>query len=149
MARGNFNDILGGLLFVTIGIVGAALSSQHEIGSAGDMGPGYLPFGIFVIIGILGTVITLQGLAAAPELRDELKLRPALAVIIGLVSFAALLRTGGFFVATFALVVIVSLADKEARFGQSVIVGAALGIFGTVIFGMGLGIPLPAWPWSN
>jgi hypothetical protein len=149
MARGNVSDILGGLLFVTIGTVGAALSRNYEIGSASDMGPGYLPFGIFIIIGILGAIITLQGLAAAPELRDELKLRPVLAVIIGSAAFAALMRTGGFFVATLVLVVIASLADKEARFGQSVIVGTVLGIFGTVIFGIGLGIPLPAWPWSN
>lgn len=149
MARGNIEDILGGLLFVTIGVTGAALSRSYVIGTADDMGPGYLPLGVFIILGALGAVIAIQGLVVPRGIGEGLDLRPALAIILGTGAFALLVRTAGFLAATMVLVVIVSLADKEARFGQSIIAGAVLAIFGTLVFSIGLGISLPVWPWSN
>jgi len=149
MPRGNVNDVLGGLLFAAVGAVGAYLSAQYAIGTADDMGPGYLPLGVFTIIGILGAVITLQGLAAAREAGEGLSIRPAAAVLLGTTAFALLLRSGGLVLATVALVGITSFADDEARFGRSLVIGALLGLFGALVFVIGLGVPLPVSPWSR
>jgi hypothetical protein len=147
--RGNVNDILGGLLFVAIGVTGAFLSTNHALGTADDMGAGYMPLGVFTIIGLLGAVIALQGLFAPQDPADGVTWGPALAVILGATAFALLMRTGGFFVATVALVGISSFADRDARFGQSLIIGTVLGLFGVLVFAIGLGVPLPVWPWSQ
>ena len=77
------------------------------------MGPGYLPLGVFIILGCLGALIAIQGLRAPQGIDEGLELRPALAIIMGTAAFALLVRTAGFLVATMALVVIVSLADKR------------------------------------
>lgn len=149
MSRGNVSDVLGGLLFVALGAVGGYGSSNYAIGTADDMGPGYLPLGVFTILGILGAVITLQGLAAAREEGDGLTIRPAAAVLLGTTAFALLLRSGGLVLATVALVGITSFADEETHFGWSLVLGALLGLFGALVFVVGLGVPLPVSPWSK
>lgn len=149
MAGGNVNDVFGGLLFVAIGIVGAYLSTNYAIGTAADMGPGYLPLGVFTIIGVLGAIIVLQGLAATQEVGDELSFAPAVAVLLGTTAFALLMRSGGLIVATVALVGITSFADEEATLGQSLLIGAVLGVFGALLFVVGLGVPLPLLPLSR
>ncbi|WP_210495194.1 tripartite tricarboxylate transporter TctB family protein [Microvirga antarctica] len=149
MARGNIDDILGGLFFALVGIVGAILSSRYQIGTAAEMGPGYMPLGVFGILACIGTVIAVQGATASREPLEVFQIRPALLVILGTTAFALLLRTGGLFAASLVLVMIVSFADEDARFRESAIAGTMLAIFATLVFSVGLGVPLPIWPWSE
>lgn len=147
--RGNRQDIIGGLLFFGFGVAGVLYSLRYELGTAQEMGPGYMPVGVFGIMTAIGVAIAANGVISQREKADPFQLRPALMVLLATSAFAVLIRTGGFFIATLALVVVASLAEQDNKLRQSIVSGLLLAFFGTLIFSVGLGIPLPAWPWSQ
>ncbi|WP_210489609.1 tripartite tricarboxylate transporter TctB family protein [Microvirga antarctica] len=149
MARGNVQDILSGLLFLAIGLIGAVASTAYDIGTARQMGPGYMPVGLFGIMAVIGAIIAIRGGLQQFTPAPTPALRPLLMVLVATGAFAALIRTGGLFLATLVLVVTASFADHEARLREALIAAAALAIFAALVFSVGLGVPLPLWPWSD
>jgi hypothetical protein len=149
MARGNLQDILSGLLFLAIGLVGAVGSTAYDIGAARRMGPGYMPLGLFAIMAAIGLVIAVRGALRARAPAPRVALRPLILILLATAAFAALIRTGGLFVATLVLVGLASFADDEARFVETLVAGVVLATFGALVFSVALGVPLPIWPWSS
>jgi hypothetical protein len=154
---GDRKDLLAGLIFLGIGSFGAFQSTRYEIGTAREMGSGYMPLGVFALLAALGAAIAVRG--ARAELRAGLgaglravpmpRLRPLLLVVLATSAFALLLRGAGFFAATLVLVTLASFADSDARWREALVAGVVLALFGVAVFSLWLGVPLPTWPWSD
>jgi len=58
----NLQDFLAGLLFVGLGIGFGWAASRHVLGSADNMGPGYVPLLLGLLLGLLGFFILFKAL---------------------------------------------------------------------------------------
>jgi putative tricarboxylic transport membrane protein len=142
-------DVLSGLMFMAVAVLGLFLSRDYPIGSAVRMGTGYVPRLLCWILLGLGAVILFRGLRSVDRLRfDEPArlVRVALLVPSSLLAFALTINRFGVVVATCALVAVGSLAGRDMRVLETVLVAAVLCAITVGIFVWGLGLTIPIWP---
>lgn len=58
----NLQDFLAGLLFLTLGVGFGWAASRHPLGSAADMGPGYVPLLFGLLLALIGLLILFKAL---------------------------------------------------------------------------------------
>lgn len=58
----NLQDFLAGLFFLALGIGFGWVASRHPLGEAADMGPGYVPLLLGLLLGVLGLLILFKAL---------------------------------------------------------------------------------------
>ena len=58
----NLQDFLAGLLFLALGIGFGWVASRHPLGTAADMGSGYVPLLLGLLLGLLGLLILFKAL---------------------------------------------------------------------------------------
>jgi hypothetical protein len=142
-------DVLAGLLFVGVAVLGLWLSRDYPIGTALRMGTGYVPRLLCWMLLVLGIVVLAIGLRApqppsAPFAGQSL--RPVVLAPLSLLAFALAISRVGIVVATVALVVVAAFASRESRPHEAVIAAVSLVIATLAIFVWGLGLPLQVWP---
>ena len=58
----NLQDFLAGLLFLVLGLGFGWAASRHALGSAANMGPGYVPLLLGLLLGLLGLLVLFKAL---------------------------------------------------------------------------------------
>jgi len=117
-----------------------------SLGTAEDMGPGYVPRALaFTIMGF-GFVIAGRGFFAKYRPLPAIKPRPIFAVLVSLAVFALLLPRGGLAAATLATMACSTFASAGYRWRESAIFAVIITAFTTLLFVHGLGLPLSVWP---
>lgn len=142
-------DFVAGLMFMLTGGAFAWGALGYGFGSAGNPGPGYFPFGLGLLLALLGGFLVFRALTVETDGREpigRIAWRPLLAVVGGIVVFALGLPRLGLPL-TVALVAFgVSFATEEARWPVSAALAVGLAAFCSLVFVAGLGLNLPLWP---
>lgn len=148
MERLAARDVIAGLVFAAFGVAGLVIGRGLEMGSAEEMGTGYVPRLMSWLLVGLGAFIALTGLRHGMAARVErITLRPLLMVSLAVLVFAASLERLGAFIAVIAAVVIASFAGSERGSAMSIVMTALVLAIGVVaLFVWGLGLPVPALP---
>lgn len=142
-------DFWSGLIFVGVGAAFAAGALNYSFGTSARPGPGYLPFGLGILLALLGLLLTLRALAvAAPdgEAVGRIAWRPLLLVLGSLALFAFLLPRAGMFISLPILVVMSARAGDEFHLGEALANAALLTTGSWLIFIQGLGLAIPLLP---
>ncbi len=148
VTRQDHRDLLDGLLMAAVGFAAAWYAYEHyELGSPRSMGPGFFPFGLGILLGILGVLIALPALVRPGE-RLRLAWGPLGSVVGSIVLFALLLKTAGLIVACAASVLVASLADRTITWRGRLVAAAVIAGLCWLVFIVALGMVLPVWPWS-
>jgi uncharacterized BrkB/YihY/UPF0761 family membrane protein len=146
--RRDAHDLLGGLLMAILGFAAAWYAHGHyELGTPRNMGPGFFPFWLGLLLGVLGVLIALPALVR-PGVRIAVAWRTLACVIGSLVLFAAALKPAGLVLATAASVLLASLADRSMAWRTRLIAAAVIAALCWLVFSLALGMVLPVWPWS-
>lgn len=148
----NNRTILSGLMFVGVGLFGLYVSRNYPIGSALDMGTGYVPRLLCWMLVGMGAIVLLQGYREYQATRSTgagifAAWRGLLFVTVSLVVFALSLEHLGLIVAIALLVGIGALATPELRLVETVIAGVMLALMSWAIFVLALGLSIRVWPW--
>jgi hypothetical protein len=133
------NRIAGIVLVLIAGYV-VLKGRGYGLGHWSQFGPGALPFGLGLLMAVLGAMIAIlnpEGEDAAPPI----KWRPVVMVLAALLSFALLVDTAGLLIATAALVILSGLADPESTWPSFVVIYVGLVLFVYVVFIRLLSIP--------
>jgi hypothetical protein len=138
------SQAIGGLAAIAVGGFAIWEGGSYPVGSARQMGPGYFPVSLGLLMLTLGAVLCLEGLRA-PEPAEPADRRAFLAVIAGIAAFALLLGRLGLVPATFALVLVASAARPGSRPLATLLLAAAISGLALLLFRQLLGLPLPAW----
>jgi hypothetical protein len=138
-------DFAGGLLIALFGVAGLVLGAGLPLGVARRMGPGYVPFGLSMLLLAMGAAMAIAGIVRAGDTIEPMRLRPFVGVMAGGIAFAMLIDTGGILLATAGAVGGAALADHNTRWGQAVILTVVAAIFSAVVFVELLALPIPLW----
>ena len=142
-------DFWSGLMFIVAGIGFAWGALNYNFGSSARPGPGYFPFGLGIILAILGLIILFKALTIEVEGGDPvgaIAWRPLVLIVASVAVFGLLVPRLGMFISLPVLVIVASLAGDEFHWGEVIINGAILTVFSWAIFIWGLGLTIPLWP---
>jgi len=139
---------------ILFGLIAAVNGPNYRVGTLMHMGPGFMPTVLGIILVLLG--ISIAGTAAAVTAEqdsDENILPPSpqwlawLCILSGPLMFIIFGSIGGMAPATFACVFVSALGDREATWKTSLILAAAMTVFGVLLFHYLLQVPMPVLEW--
>lgn len=145
-ARGDRPDLLTAAIFVGVGVLGLWAGRTLDFGSLASMGAGFVPTIIcWLLIGI-GLWVGLLGMRRGYTPIEPAKVRPILVITASIVGFAFIAAWLGFVAASLFLIVASSLAERETRVVETVLLAIGLSIFGALVFVVGLGVQIKLLP---
>jgi putative tricarboxylic transport membrane protein len=140
-------DFLGGVLVIAVAIFAFWQGADLPIGTFGGMGPGMLPKGLAVLLGLLGALLVLDAVLEGGSSLERWSIRGPLFVLGALVVFGLTIRPLGLVVAGPLAIVVSAFASDEVRWGETLLVGLLVTAFCIGLFKFALGLPIPLAPW--
>ena len=142
-------DFWAGMMFLVTGAVFAWGSTFYSFGSGARPGPGYFPFGLGVLLALLGLLELFKALTIESEGGDpigHIAWKPLSIIIAAVVIFGIALPRLGMVITLPLLIVIASLAGDEFKWKEVVVNSVILTVGSWVIFIYGLKLIIPMWP---
>lgn len=136
-------DFLAGLLFVAFGAGGFYVALSYPFGSLQQMGPGFFPRALGVILVGFGAVTMFRGLRSAIAVEGAWGWFPLAMLTAAIVAYGWLMEHVGLIPSLVVLVVASAYAGKEFRWGEVAVLAAAMCALAVTIFVWGLGLPYP------
>ena len=147
--RGALKDILAGAIFIAFGLAFAVGSLAYDIGSPVNMGPGYVPLALGVVLVGLGGLVVVKGLLAGEGGPiGHVDWRAVILITASLLFFGITVRGLGVVGALFGTTLIATLARAATGFREALVIAAALTVVSVLIFIVALQLRLPLiGPW--
>jgi len=142
-------DFWSGLMFVATGLGFAAGATNYSFGTSARPGPGYFPFGLGILLAILGAMVLFKSLTIETEGGDPvgaIPWRPLGLITLAVVVFGLALPRLGMILSLPILILIASLAGDEFRLKEVIVNIVVLTIGSWAIFIKGLNLVIPLWP---
>ncbi len=142
-------DFWSALLFIVAGLAFAAGATHYSFGSSARPGPGYFPFGLGILLALLGAFVLFRSLSVETEGGDPVGAfpwKPLGLIVLSVVVFGATLPRLGLFLALPILILISSLAGDEFRLRDVAVNCVVLTLGSWAIFIKGLDLVIPLWP---
>src|SRR4051812_4963999 len=136
-------------MFIVVGISFTWGATNYSFGVSARPGPGYFPFGLGLLLAILGALVLFKSLTIEVEGGDPIGAwawKP-LGIIVGAVAiFGWTLPHLGMVIALPLLVIGSALAGDEFHWKDAIINAIILTIGSWLIFIVGLKLTIPLWP---
>ena len=142
-------DFWSGLMFVLVGIAFAWGATVYNFGTSARPGPGYFPFGLGILLAVLGSVVLFTSLTIEVEGGDRVGAfawKPILAILGAVVLTCFALPKLGLALSLPILIAVSSIAGEEFHWREVIINCVALTVGSWAIFIKGLGLTIPLWP---
>lgn len=143
-------DFWSGLMFVVVGLGFAWGATAYSFGSSARPGPGYFPFGLGLLLAVMGAIVLFKALTLETEDGDPVGAfawRPLALLVSTVAVFGWTLPHLGLFIALPILVVVAALAGDEFHWVEALLSAVVLTIFSWLAFSVGLGLTIPLKPW--
>jgi hypothetical protein len=144
-------DVIAGLLFSAVAVVGLYVSRDYPVGSALRMGTGYVPRLLCWILLALGAVVLVQGLRKGDARPRQVSTttpswRSVVFVPASLVIFGLVLERIGLVLSIFLLIAVGAPAARDLRPLETIATALVLAALSWAIFIVALGLTMPLWP---
>lgn len=141
-------DFWSGVMFVVIGISFAWGATYYTFGSSARPGPGYFPFGLGILLALLGALVLFKALTIETEGGDPIgpvAWKP-LSLIVGAVLVSSQLPRMGMVITLPLVIIIASLAGDEFHWRDVLVMCVILTLGSWLVFVKGLSLTIPIWP---
>ena len=142
-------DFWSGLMFVVTGLAFAWGATQYNFGSSARPGPGYFPFGLGVLLALLGAFVLFEALTIETEDGEKIgpwAWKPLVWISASVAIFGWALPLLGLWVALPLLVVVSAMAGDEFHWKEALLNAAILTLGSWFIFSWGLKLTIPLLP---
>ena len=142
-------DFWSGLMFVVVGGLFAWGALNYNFGSSARPGPAYFPFGLGVLMAVLGAMVLFKSLTIEVDGSDPIgpwAWKPLGVIVFAVASFGFTLPYLGMFIALPLLVFVSAIAGDEFHWGEALANAAVLLVGCWVIFIWGLKLTIPLLP---
>ncbi|NPT36465.1 tripartite tricarboxylate transporter TctB family protein [Paraburkholderia xenovorans] len=145
-------DYYGGALMLLVGLAAAFQGSRYGIGSMTHMKAGFYPVVLGVILAILGVIIA-GSATRVPSGDTEDEAQPSewrgwICIVSSTLAFLLLGKFGGLLPASFAIVFISALGDRDNSVRAALIVATAISAVSVVLFWWALQLQFPLFSWG-
>jgi hypothetical protein len=144
--RTDLPDLAFGGFLIILALVALVETRNLSIGTAANMGPGYVPRALSCVILAFGLIIAGRSFFEKRRALPDFKFRPILSVLVSLAAFALLLPRGGLVLATMATMACSTFSSADYKWRESIIFAVIITIFTVLLFVTGLGLPMSVWP---
>jgi hypothetical protein len=142
-------DFWSGLMFVVVGLAFAWGATNYSFGTSARPGPGYFPFGLGVLMAIMGALVWFGSITVETEDGDpigSIAWKPLIIITFSVALFGFILPRLGMFISLPLLIIVASLAGDEFHWKDAVISVVVLTLGSWLIFIKGLNLVIPLWP---
>lgn len=142
-------DFWSGLMFIGVGVAFAVGSLEYSFGSSARPGPAYFPFGLGVLMAVLGAMVLFGALGKSDGDGDPVgsfAWRPLFIILGSVALFGFLLPRLGMLITLPLLVLISSTASEEFSIKGALINAAVLTVASWAVFSKGLNLTIPLLP---
>jgi hypothetical protein len=142
------NDFWAGVMFFAFGMFFSVVGRHYAIGAASNMGAGYFPRLLSLILILLGMVLLLKSIftKASGEKVEKFDLRTITLILGPVLLFGLLLQPLGLIVSLFLVIVVSSYASHEFKWKSTVVNAVILILICLVIFVWSLKLNFHLWP---
>ena len=140
-------DLLAGLIFVVFGGATFLMARRYDVGTATDMGPGYFPAAIGLVLVAIGAMAIVRGVVA--KVADPItphRLEPLVLVFAAIMAFSLLIERAGLFIASVALIGIICLRRLRTNPLEVLAIYVVLTGFCAIVFVEWFDMQLPLFP---
>lgn len=143
-------DYYGGGLMVLLGLGTVLQGWTYRVGSVRNMGPGFFPVTLGVLLMLVGVAIACAANGAAPKGRDQARpeWRGWICITLSIVAFVVLGRYGGLVPATFAVVFISAMGDRQNSVKHALILSLVMVAVAVSVFWWALQVQFPLFQWG-
>lgn len=146
-------DYYAGILMILIGLGTVEQCRHYTFGTLTAMGPGFFPT-------CLGAILTTLGIAIAFSARRKredtdadkktrhLEWRGWLCILSSLAAFVLVGKYGGLIPASFAIVYISAMGDRDHTFRSAFVLASAVTAVSVVVFWWALQVQIPLFTWG-
>ncbi|PXW98777.1 tripartite tricarboxylate transporter TctB family protein [Sphaerotilus hippei] len=142
-------DFWSGLMFIVVGVAFAWGSLNYSFGSSARPGPAYFPFGLGVLMSILGGMVLFKALTVETDDGEPVGAfawKPLLIILGSIAMFGFLLPRLGMLITLPLLVILSASASDEFKLKEAVLNAVILTAASYLIFFKGLSLTIPMWP---
>jgi hypothetical protein len=142
-------DFWSGLMFIAVGLGFAWGATEYSFGSSARPGPAYFPFGLGILMAVLGAMVLFKALTFEVEGGDKIGAwawKPLLVIVLSVAGFGLLLPRLGMVITLPLLVFAAAMAGDEFRWKEAAINAAILTLMSWGVFIKGLSLTIPLWP---
>ena len=141
-------DIFAGLIFIAFGAGTFVLAHDYDIGTAVQMGPGYFPAAIGLVLAGVGVAAIVRGIGRrTPDPITPHRIEPLLLIFAGIVAFSLLIERMGLVVASAALIGLACFRRLLSNPLEVLAIYVALTGFSALVFVKGFDMQLPLFWW--
>jgi hypothetical protein len=142
-------DFWAGMMFIAVGVGFALGALNYSFGQSARPGPGFFPFGLGILLAILGALTTFEALTIETDDGEPIggvAWKPLLIIVGATVMFGVLLPRLGMAISLPLLVIVSAMAGDEFHWGEAIANAAILTVGSWLVFIYGLGLTIPLWP---
>jgi hypothetical protein len=139
-------DMLSAVFVIVLGLGGLVALGKAEIGTASEMGPGYLPRLVTLLVLGGGIVLVVLAMLRDGESVPPLHGKALLLISLAIAAFAAAVDQLGMVIAVVGSTLIASFASPESRWRETLLLSAGIAAGAVGVFILGLKMPVPIWP---
>lgn len=142
-------DFLSGLMFLVVGVAFAWGATEYSFGTSARPGPGYFPFGLGVLLAVLGGFVLFKALTLESEGGDPIGAiawRPLIVIVLAVAVFGIALPRLGLACTLPILITLASLASDEFHWRDVLLSSVVLTVGSWALFILGLKLTIPLWP---
>ena len=135
-------------MFIGFGVLAIVVARNYPMGSALRMGPGYFPTYLGALLILIGMVTSVLALRVKGEGIGKWGWRPLIWLSAAFAAFGLLIESAGFILALLALIVSSSIAGRDTRIFELIILIVVLIAGSVALFIYGLELPYQLYPWG-
>ena len=142
-------DFVSGIALIVVGAAFAVGATNYNFGTSIRPGPGYFPFGLGIILAILGLVVLFEAFTTKRKDGDpigKIPWRPLLCIVGAIAFFGYFLPKLGFLISFPIMIIITSAGGSEFTWKDAVLNALILTAMSYAIFIYGLQLTIPVWP---
>lgn len=141
-------DALAGLLLMGLGAVGFAIALGYKFGTTIEMGPGYFPRILSLVLIGFGIVTFIKGLRSCAPIDGGWAWLPLALLTVSIVLFGFLIERLGLVPALAALIFVSAYAGHEFKAREVLVLTVVMSIFAAAVFVWGLKLPYSLFAWN-
>ena len=142
-------DFWSGLMFIVVGLAFAWGATEYNFGSSARPGPAYFPFGLGIVMAVLGAMVLFKALTFEVDGGDKIGAwawKPLMIIVVAVAGFGVILPKLGMFISLPLLIFVAAQAGDEFRWKEALVNAAVSTLMSWGIFIKGLSLTIPLWP---